>query len=115
MSEAGSELAAARSAAEAGPRGAPTRAAGPPRPRRGLQLLDRVDATSGRDLLVDGIEAMGAGDDRRPRRGREPELDRAADLEELRGQEDVERPRHRIEGEDRRSVRLVTPLGGELD
>jgi len=59
---------------------------------------------------------MRAGDDRRARRGREPELDRATDLEELGGEENVEGSRHRIEGEDRRVVLLrAAALGGELD
>jgi len=81
---------------------------------RRLELLDRIDAASSRDLLVDRVETMGAGDDRRPARRRESELDRAADLEKLRGQQDVERSRHGIEGEDRRVVRPEVPLGGEL-
>ena len=82
--------------------------------RRRVQLLDRKDPAAGHDLLVDRVQPVGAGDDRRPAGRREAELDRAPDLEEFRGQKDVEGPRDGIEREDRRVVRRGVSLAREL-
>ena len=83
---------------------------------RGVEALDRIDPAARRDLLVDREETMRARDDRRARRRREPELDRAPHLQELGGQEHVERSRHRVKGEDRRRVvSRCAAFGGELD
>jgi hypothetical protein len=87
------------------------------RERRGrlAKALNRIDAAPGRDLLVDRVEPMGAGDDRRARGRWEPQLDRAPDFEELGGEQDIERSRYRVEREDRRALVGGLAIGGELD
>jgi len=53
--------------------------------------LEPIERVAGRHLLVDGVEAMRARDDRGARRRREAELDHAAHFQQLGRQQHVER------------------------